>query len=185
VVNIILKESERPVYTQADLGFGRYGYNSLDLMFGGKIGKDKKIFPIQSLRQQYGPRTHGMCFNDQTLYNTNQYLPFGLDSRVVSTRAQFQGRQRVWRQSAAHFAQMPHESRMFGINLTWRGLHFTYHRMLRFDHTALGTQPLWRFLMPTHPTDWPSESKPSRWVFKRQRKRRTTYTNLLIFKAIG
>lgn len=44
VVNIIIKETERPVFTQADLSLGRFGYNSLDLMFGGKMGRDKNIF---------------------------------------------------------------------------------------------------------------------------------------------
>ncbi|MFN5238810.1 MAG: TonB-dependent receptor, partial [Bacteroidota bacterium] len=44
VINIILKETERPVYTQADLSFGRFNYNSLDLMFGGKLGRDRNIF---------------------------------------------------------------------------------------------------------------------------------------------
>ena len=41
VVNIILKESERPVYVQSDMGFGSNEFENLDIMFGGKMGKNK------------------------------------------------------------------------------------------------------------------------------------------------
>ena len=88
VINIILKESERPVYTQADLGFGRFGYNSLDLMFGGKIGKDKKIFRF-SLYGSSTVRDRTNVFYDENLYNTKQYLPFALDSMVYLGRPNY------------------------------------------------------------------------------------------------
>ncbi|HND88999.1 MAG TPA: TonB-dependent receptor, partial [Saprospiraceae bacterium] len=35
-------------------------------------------------------------------------------------------------------APIAHESRLFGGNFTWRGFHFTYQRMNRIDHSALG-----------------------------------------------
>lgn len=174
VVNIILKESERPVYTQADLGFGRFGYNSLDLMFGGKIGKDKKIFRF-SLYGSSTVRESMDVFYDQTLYNTNQYLPFGLDSRVYQLAPNFRNAN-GFGDSLPRTSPLPHESRMFGINLTWRGLHFTYHRMLRSDHTALGTSPL--AVGYANPSNRLAERIESFSLgFQRQRKRRTSYTN--------
>lgn len=176
VVNIILKESERPVYTQADLGFGRYGYNSLDLMFGGKIGKDKKIFRF-SLYGSSTVRERSDVYYDQDLYNTNRYLPFRLDSSVYRRLPNFRASSGAPGDSFPRLSQIPHESRLFGINLTWRGLHFTYHRMLRFDHTSIGISPL--AVSYANPSNRIAERIETFSLgFKRNRNRRTTYTNL-------
>jgi len=176
VVNIILKESERPVYTQADLGFGRYGYNSLDLMFGGKIGKDKKIFRF-SLYGSSTVRDRVDVFYDQSLYNTNQYLPFRLDPSLYQRMPNFRPASGAPNDSFPRLSQLPHESRMFGINLTWRGLHFTYHRMLRFDHTSLGLSPL--AVGYANPSNRIAERIETFSLgFKRERKRRTTHNNI-------
>lgn len=178
VVNIILKESERPVYTQADLGFGRFGYNSLDLMFGGKIGKDKKIFRF-SLYGSSTIRERTDVFYDQNLYNTNLYLPFGLDSSVYRRAPNFRAASGMSGDSFPRLAQLPHESRMFGINLTWRGIHFTYHRMQRFDHTAIGLSPL--AVGYANPSNRIAERMETFSLgFKRERKRRTTYNNISV-----
>lgn len=176
VINIILKESERPVYTQADLGFGRFGYNSLDLMFGGKIGKDNKIFRF-SLYGSSTVRDRTDIFYDQDLYNTNQYLPFGLDTSVYRRRPNFRPSSASPGDSFPRFSPLPHESRMFGINLTWRGIHVTYHRMLRFDHTSLGLSPL--AVGYANPSNRISERFETFSLgFKRERKRRTTNNNI-------
>ncbi len=176
VVNIILKESERPVYTQADLGFGRFGYNSLDLMFGGKIGKDKKIFRF-SLYGSSTVRESTDIFYDQDLYRTKQYLPFGLDTLTYISRPNYRSAFSNGDEFYPRFSQIQHESRMFGINLTWRGLHFTYHRMLRFDHSSLGMTPL--AVSYANPSNRIAERIETFALgFKRQRKRRTFYNNL-------
>ncbi|MFN0215930.1 MAG: TonB-dependent receptor plug domain-containing protein [Saprospiraceae bacterium] len=176
VINIILKESERPVYTQADLGFGRFGYNSLDLMFGGKIGRDKKIFRF-SIYGSSTIRESADIFYDQNLYNTNQYLPFGLDSSAYLSRQNYRRSLDGSNDNLPRFSQLPHESRMFGINLTWRGLHFTYHRMQRFDHSSLGITPL--AVSYANPSNRIAERMETFSLgFKGQRRRRTTYNNL-------
>lgn len=176
VINIILKESERPVYTQADLGFGRYGYNSLDLMFGGKIGKDKKIFRF-SLYGSSTVRDETDVFYDEHLYNTNLYLPFGLQPRLYEQLPNFRPSVGAISDSFPRINQIPHESRLFGINLTWRGLHFTYHRMQRFDHSAIGLNPL--AVGYANPSNRIAERIETFSVgFQGGRKRRTSFTNL-------
>jgi outer membrane receptor protein involved in Fe transport len=176
VVNIILKESERPVYTQADLAFGRFGYNSLDLMFGGKIGKDRKIFRF-SLYGSSTVRESTDIFYDQSIYNVNQYLPFGLDSSLYGRLPNYRPATPGTGDSLPRTAPLPHESRMFGINLTWRGYHFTYHRMLRSDHTALGINPLATGY--ANPSNRLAERIETFSVgFQRARARRTTFTNI-------
>lgn len=139
VVNIILKETERPIFTQADLAFGNNGYNSLDLMLGGKLGKDKNVFRF-SLYGSSTIRERTDIYYDRDLFNTNRYLPFGLDTSTYLDNRNYR-----WEQpgdSLPKTAAIPHESRLLGINLNWRGIHFTYNRMARFDHTALGISPL-------------------------------------------
>lgn len=141
VVNIILKETERPIFTQADLvAFGNYGFNSLDLMFGGKLGKDKKIFRF-SLYGSSTVREKTDLYHDRNLYNANHYLPFGLDSSLYLENPNYRAEEPPT-DSFPKTAAISHESRLLGINLTWRGLHLTYNRMLRFDHSALGISPL-------------------------------------------
>jgi outer membrane receptor protein involved in Fe transport len=142
VINIILKESERPLYTQADLSFGQYGYNSIDLMFGGKIGQDKKIFRF-TIYGSSTVRDETDIYYDDNLYNYANYvnsnqsldsirrLPNYAESTVEVDTLKF-----------ARKSKLPSESRLFGAKFTWRGIAFTYNRMERKDHAALGLNPL-------------------------------------------
>jgi len=139
VINIILKESERPIFTQADISFGNDGYNRLDVMCGGKLGKDKKIFRFSA----YGSSTireETDVYYDANLFNINNYVPFGLDASLYSQNPNFVPAEAG--SSSPKTVVAGHESRLFGINLTFRGLHFTYHRMSRTDYSPLGLNPL-------------------------------------------
>lgn len=139
VVNIILKETERPIFTQADLAFGNYGYNSLDLMLGGKLFKDQKVFRF-SLYGSSTVRETADYFYDDRLFTPENYLPFGLDSTVYRFNGNYRPREAG--DTVARTAPLPHESRLLGINLTWRNMHFNYNRLERSDHSALGLSPL-------------------------------------------
>lgn len=179
VVNIILKETERPVFTQADLSFGRFSYNSLDLMFGGKLGRDKNIFRY-SIYGSSTVRENSDYFYDLNLFNTNHYLPFGLDSNLYLQNASYRGENNP-RDSIGRLNVLPHESRMFGINMTWRGLHFTYHRLARFDRTATGLNPL--AISYANPSNRLAERlEMFSLSFQRKRKKRTT-ENMFAFES--
>ena len=141
VINIILRESERPLYTQADLAFGNYGYNSLDLMFGGKLGKDKRIFRFSLYGSNTIREKTDLYYDYGNTHNMDTYLPFGL----TSEEAYLNNLNYVPSEVLAYLpktAPIPHESRLFGLNLKWRGLQFSYHRMTRSDHMAIGRNPL-------------------------------------------
>ena len=139
VVNIILKETERPVFTQADLSFGNNGFNNLDLMFGGKLGHDRNLFRFSL----YGSSTirdrWDVYDNSIKTHNPYLYQVLGLRAEDYLNNPNFQpadsGR------LDPKLAPIAHESRLFGGNFTWRGVHFTYHRMARIDHSALGLNP--------------------------------------------
>lgn len=155
VVNIILKESDRPLFTQADLSFGNNGFNSLDLMFGGKLGRNKKAFRFSL----YGSSTvRNWYSSDQTsdtiaLFSMNTYTP-----SVWATpyyKSSFNYRPRDQGEGFTLRSAMPHESRMLGLDLRWRGFQFTYHRLVRSDQSALGLNPL--SLSAENPADYVRE----------------------------
>lgn len=177
VVNIILKETERPIFTQADLGFGKLGYNSLDLMLGGKVGRDRNIFRF-SLFGSSTVRERSDLFYDQNLFNTNRYLPFGLDTTLYLNNGNYRFAQQPG-DSIPKTAPFSAESRLFGIDLKFRGIRFTYQRMARFDHTALGLNPL--AISLSNPSNRLAERmEVFSLSFQRQRKWRMAYNNLSV-----
>ncbi len=136
VINIILKESERPIYTSAELNFGNNDYNNIDVNFGGKIGKGKHIArfnayggytltkkrPINSDSSFYLPET----------YNPNKsYLLYanGKDWENVDTPY-----------NALKY-NLPHFSSYAGFQLKFRAFRFSFQQMFRREHSALGLNP--------------------------------------------
>ena len=141
VINIILKESERPVFTTADISFGTNGYTNLDVLCGGKLGKDKKIFRF-SVYGSSTLRERTDIFYDQDLYSAKKYLPIGFDSTLYGRGRNFISADTSGQGSLPKTAPVGHESRLFGINLNWRSWHFTYQRMGRSDYSSLGLNTL-------------------------------------------
>lgn len=179
VINIILKETERPVFTQADLSFANNGYNSLDLMFGGKLGKDKKIFRFSF----YGSST----VRDRTDLDADQAQTHAMPAyRLLDFDTFAYTRNPNYRPDGEDFlkpklSSIPHESRLFGGNFTWRGLHLTYHRMTRFDHSALGRNPL--SVSWANPSNRLAERVETFSLgFNRVRKKRTTYNTFSLIR---
>ena len=150
IVNIILKETERPLFTQADLSFGKNGYTSLDLFFGGKLGRDKNIFrfAIFGSSTAADDRDLFQTAPKNQLLNAANYLLPGQDSNFYLLPFNFMGTEissnngPPTETSRSQLAKMPLESRLFGINMRWRGLQFAYNRMYRRDHSAIGLSPL-------------------------------------------
>ncbi|MFN0013959.1 MAG: TonB-dependent receptor [Saprospiraceae bacterium] len=178
VVNIVLKENERPIFTQADLSFGNFGYNSLDLMLGGKLFRDKDIFRF-SLYGSSTVRENTDYFYDNNLFKAKNYLPFDLDSSLYTGNPNY--RARDLGDSIARTSPIAHESRLLGINLTWRGIHFNYNRLTRFDHSGLGLSPL--AISYANPSNRIAEQIET-YAFSYQRKRneRTTTNTLSILR---
>ncbi len=178
VVNIVLKETERPIFTQADLAFGNFGYNSLDLMLGGKLFQDKNIFRF-SLYGSSTVRESLDYFYDDKLFTPKTYLPFGLDSTLYAGRLNY--RPQDTGDSVARSAPIPHESRLLGIDLTWRGIHFNYNRLTRFDHSSLGLSPLANSY--ANPSNRIAEQiETFAFSFKRQRAKRTATNTLSVIR---
>lgn len=176
VVNIILKETERPVFTQADLSFGKYGYNSLDLMFGGKLGKDKRVLRY-SLFGSSTIRDDSDVFNNTDLFTMNNYVPFGLDSSVYRYNRNYIADSDV--PNIPKLAKVAHQSRLFGVTLAYKGLKINYERWYRNDFSSLGANPLvysW-----SNPADQLNERiETIALSLTRQRKRWQVNTNMSV-----
>jgi outer membrane receptor protein involved in Fe transport len=138
VINIIIKESERPVYTQADLVFGSLGLNSLDLTLGGKLFKGKNIGKF-SLYGSSTVRSNSDIFWDNSILNPTKYLPAGFSLSDLDGFSNIQVDSLGFLPLLAPAQQ---ESRMFGAQVEWRGFRFQFHRMNRSEAAFLGVNPL-------------------------------------------
>ncbi len=139
VVNIILKETERPIFTQADLSTGPKGFNNLDLMFGGRLFKDKNVLQFSV----FGSSTvRNYDFNkwDKSVFSVNTYLPTTITTEDFAI-TDFES---IVQDSTGQYRHVTlnHESRMFGINLRWKFLRFAMYQMQRSDPTSLGYSPM-------------------------------------------
>lgn len=136
VVNIILKETERPIYAQVDLSFGNLGVSNIDVTCGGKLGRDKNIFRFSLYGSSMVRETAGVYY-DENLFDATQYNVDGISDNI-------------YRQSPNLYrpiptdqpdAPLPHSSRMLGANLSWRGFQLIVQQMARSDASVLGLNP--------------------------------------------
>lgn len=144
VVNIILKETDRPIFTQADLGFGSKSFNNLDLMFGGRLFRDNNVLKF-SLFGSSTVRNFGSIKwrDDKEVFNANSYMLNNLTTDDLTyIRRYGESLEFGSTDQSLSVSNLAHESRMFGLLIDWRGLEFTYHRMERSDHSSLGYNPL-------------------------------------------
>ncbi|MDW8230517.1 MAG: TonB-dependent receptor [Saprospiraceae bacterium] len=176
VINLILRESERPVYTQADLSLGNYGFNRLDLTLGGKLFQGKNSFRF-SLYGSSTVREATDYYYDNRLFVPAHYLPFGLDTSLLRLLPNY--RPQTPGDSVARTAAIPHESRLLGLHFTWRGIRFQYHRMSRFEHSSLGLSPL--AASYANPSNRVAEQIEVFAAGLQRTRRRTTTSHLLSF----
>jgi hypothetical protein len=141
VINIILEESERPVFTRTNLGFGRLGYNDLDLTFGGKLGQDKNIFRFTVYGRSTVQNNREIFYNKAKLFDFREYLLYP-NLTTLWERNQNLFPDNTRRDTIVPIFGVPHESRQFGVMLMWRGIRFRYDLMTRRDYSSIGLNPM-------------------------------------------
>ncbi len=138
VINIIMKDTERPIYVQSDLGLGARGYNNLDLMVGGKLGRNKRVLKFQLYGSYTGINDLNVVYDLDTLYNPDVYTTvLDLDEGYYLERQNYQGER-----GAPTISQLPHLSNLLGVDLKYQNFHLMINRMFRRDHSAIGISPL-------------------------------------------
>ncbi len=138
VINIILKDSERPVYAQADLGLGGLGYRNLDILFGGKVGQNKKVLSFKVFGNYTSFSDRNVKYDLDSLYNPEAYQRF-LRSEEVSylNHPNYSGTE-----GSPILNKLPHLSNSLGVELKYRNWKFSYLYMYRRDHSAIGLSPM-------------------------------------------
>lgn len=135
VINIILKESERPLYTKADISFGAEQFSNMNILFGGKTGKRRKVlrynvfgnFTTFNHRRVY--RNFGPLFNPAAYSHDSLYLAH--PNYVSRDTAGIE----------PELNNLPHQSRSFGLELSYGAFDLTFINMYRRDHSSLGLNP--------------------------------------------
>lgn len=138
VINIVTKKSEKPVFMQADLSVGGGQYSAVNVMFGGKLGRDRHIF-------KYFAYASNVLFEERNIfydrgYNYNpafypglDFPGFPLDS--VPNYANTSSGQPL-------LTNTPHLSRRFGGYIKYRRMTLSLETMYRRDHSSLGLNPV-------------------------------------------
>ncbi|MEM6632590.1 MAG: TonB-dependent receptor [Bacteroidota bacterium] len=136
IVNIVLADSERPVFTKASLHIGSDNYKSMNLLFGGKIGRGKDIvrFRLYGMDTRFDDRR--IFYDQEVLYDPSNYIAPIVDSADIFGDPNFSQRG-----NGLRIQDLPHESRSLGGELTYRFLSFSVLNMNRRDHSAIGYNP--------------------------------------------
>ncbi len=138
VINIILKETERPVYVQSNLEVGVDEFRSLDIMFGGKTGKGNNVLTFKAFGNYTTMDDRRIKYDEARLYNPAVYqdLLDLVDTSYVN-HSNYQGTRETPR-----LDKLPHLSNSLGFELQYKEWQLLTFRLSRQDHSSLGLSPL-------------------------------------------
>ncbi len=137
VINIITKESDRPVYVQADLSIGTQGFTHLDILFGGKLGKGNNVVSYAIAGSNTMMDSRRIFYNEDELYNPSNYTRNpGVDTMYVNSPNY------VGSTFVPVLEKTPHLSRMVSATFKYKFITSSTHLMYRRDHSSLGLSPL-------------------------------------------
>lgn len=139
VVNIITRESDRPVWSQADITMGSQGYYNMNVMLGGKFGKNKNVAEYSL----YGN------YLQQADMNVKYDVPGNYNPKLYSEDAYLQPFYRGT-ETAPAFEPLPQNSSLIGVGLKYRGFKSNYDHMERKTHSSIGqSTDLYGYYDPT------------------------------------
>lgn len=136
IINIITKESDKPVFMQADLSVGGLGLRSLNVMFGGRLGRDKHILKyfvygsnvFMEDRKIFGDYYENNSYN----FNPATYTQDSTYAKVPNYGG--------WL-GYPIIGEMPHQSRRFGIIAKYKRFTVSLESLYRRDHSSLAYNP--------------------------------------------
>ena len=136
IINIVVADSEYPIFTKASLHVGSDNYKSLNLLFGGKIGKGKDIvrFKLFGTDTRFDDRR--IFYDEGVLYNPLNYIGPNSDTTDILNDPNYRGRP-----NSPNIQNTPHESRSVGGEVSYRFLSLAVLNMNRRDHSSIGYNP--------------------------------------------
>ena len=138
IINIVMEDSERPIFTDASLHVGADGYSSLNVSLGGKLGKGKEVVKFRVFGSNTRFADRRIIYDESNLYNLNNYTA-GNPERIqeLEENPNFRGKT-----DSLIFNELPHQSRSFGFDVGYKMFRFSFKTMHRQDHSVLGLNPL-------------------------------------------
>ena len=135
VINIIINTSERPVWAQADITVGGNDNYYMDVMIGGKVGKNKNVLKYNFYGSYSTRGDMNVKYDIENLYNPSLY-PFikPTNDTVNYYQAPFYKGDSL----SPTLNSLPQSSRLIGFGLKYRGLKFNYTHSLRNSHSSIG-----------------------------------------------
>lgn len=127
VINIITKKSDRPVWSQADLTVGTMGFYNMNVMIGGKFGKNKNVAEY-TLSGNYSQQADMLVKYD----NEGNYNPSLYDAGAY-LQPYYRGTE-----TEPEFNKLPQNSSMLGFGLKYRGIEASYDHRNRRTHSSIG-----------------------------------------------
>ena len=134
IINIVLEETERPVYTQANLSLGSNEFTNLDVSFGGRLGKRKNTLRYSLFGSYTFRNDWKINHSNDTLLNVDKYNGSRLDYGDIQN---FVSRSN----NALIINDFPHQSRLVGLSIHYRAMQLSVEVMYRRDHSSLGLSP--------------------------------------------
>jgi hemoglobin/transferrin/lactoferrin receptor protein len=137
VINIITRQSEKPVFMQADLAVGAGLYSTVNVLFGGRLGRDKTILNFFAYGNNVIMENRFIFYDRDYNYNpVNYFLLSGGDS-TFATVPNYAGTP-----TNPVISNTPHLSRKFGFTANFRGITLSVESMYRRDHSSIGLNPV-------------------------------------------
>ncbi len=136
VINIVMIDSERPIFTNTSLHVGSESYTSINTLFGGKLGKGSKILKFRLFGTNTRQATRRIFYDDE-LYNTENYL----DQNPARVQALLNNPNYRGTSTEPLLGEVPHLSRSFGVDLSYQNFQLSYKDFFRQDHSAIGLNP--------------------------------------------
>ena len=127
VINIITKKSDRPVWSQADLTVGSQGFYNMNVMIGGKFGKNKNVAEYTLYGNYTQQSDMNVKYDVEGNYNPQIY------QEDAHLNPYYRGTE-----TEPELGRLPHDGSLLGFSLTYRGLKATYDHRSRRTHSSIG-----------------------------------------------
>jgi hemoglobin/transferrin/lactoferrin receptor protein len=127
VVNIITNESNRPAWAQADISVGSGGYYNMNVMIGGKVGKNKNVMSYDFYGNFNQLEDMLVKYDVENNYNPALYQEDYIDKPYYKGSL-----------NEPEFGRLPEQSNLIGFGLKYRGIQAHFDHMARKTHSSIG-----------------------------------------------
>jgi hemoglobin/transferrin/lactoferrin receptor protein len=165
VVNIITKKATQGTFARADILYGQNEYTNMNYMIGGKAGKNKNLLQYSFYGNKTDFNNINVRYTDRGYYNPlnyfqlkNQKITIGdtiysaLDiTELLLEQNGIQSTEFTSENYPLNYsgtltqpdmtAELSSRSYLIGVNLSFRGVGFTYNNMYRQTHSSIGRSP--------------------------------------------